>query len=300
MGSGTVSAMNRLPNEKRIQILHMLVEGSSMRSVSRIAGVSINTVTKLLVDAGTVCQAFHDANVEGLKPKRVQCDEIWSFCYAKGKNVKTAKAAPARAGDVWTWTALDSDSKLMISWLVGARDLEYAKAFMQDVARRIKSHCQLTTDGFTAYYDAVDDAFGANVDYAQLVKLYGKPPFSRQTEARYSPVQCVGARKEKRWGNPDEKHISTSHVERSNLSIRMHNRRFTRLTNAFSKKLENHCHSLAVYFFYYNFIRIHSSIRVTPAMEAGLAQRVWEWDDVIELMDDPYSPKWNLYEVNPN
>lgn len=188
----------------------------------------------------------------------------------------------------------------MISWLVGARNAEYAHEFMQDVARRIKSHCQLTTDGLTAYIDAVDDAFGADVDYAQLVKLYGKPPFTRRTEARYSPIECVGARKERRWGEPDPEHISTSHVERSNLSIRMHNRRYTRLTNAFSKKLENHYHSLALYFFFYNFLRIHKSLEVTPAMEAGLAQRVWEWGDLIELMDDPYSPLWNLWTVNPN
>lgn len=292
--------MNRLPKEKRVQILHMLVEGASMRSVSRIVGVSINTVTKLQNDAGTVCAAFHDANVEGLKSKRIQADEVWSFCYAKAKNVENAKAAPDGAGDVWTWTALDADSKLIVSWLVGGRDAQYAQAFMEDVAKRLASRVQLTTDGHMAYLEAVEDAFGADVDFAQLVKLYGSPPPAKDAQTRHSPPKCVGAKKERFEGNPDPKHISTSYVERQNLNMRMGMRRFTRLTNAFSKKIENHCHSLALYFFYYNFIRVHKSLRVTPAMEAGLAQRVWDWDDVIDLMDDPYSPKWSVFEVNPN
>jgi IS1 family transposase len=273
----------------------MLVEGSSMRSISRIAGVSINTVTKLLVDAGAVCGRFHDQNVKGLRSKRIQCDEIWSFCYAKQRTVPDAKSAPHGAGDVWTWTALDADSKMIVSWLVGGRDAAYANAFMQDVASRLRTRVQLTTDGHAPYLEAVEGAFGVDVDFAQLIKLYGVPPSDGSAEARYSPPKCVGARKERFEGNPDPKHISTSYVERSNLSIRMHNKRFGRLTNAFSKKVENHCHSLALYFVYYNFVRMHKSLKVTPALAAGVTDRLWDMKDIVELMDDPYSPLWTGY-----
>ena len=274
--------MNKLPLEKRVLILNMMVEGSSMRAISRVADVSINTVTKLLVDAGLACARFHDEAVRGVEAKQIQCDEIWSFCYAKAKNVPTAKAAPDRAGDVWTWTALDRDSKLLVSYLVGGRDAEYANAFMQDVADRLANRVQLTTDGHASYLNAVEGAFGANVDYAMLVKIYGEAP---DAEKRYSPAECIGARKKQIEGNPDKDMISTSHVERSNLSFRMHMRRFTRLTNAHSKKFENHCHMVALYTVWYNFARTNSAVRMPPAMAAGIADSPWEMADIVKLID---------------
>ncbi|MFQ5954497.1 MAG: IS1 family transposase [Kiloniellales bacterium] len=277
--------MNKLPLEKRVQILHMLVEGSSMRAIARVADVSFNTVAKLLRDAGIACAAYHDEHVRGIKVQRLQCDEIWSFCYAKAKNVPAAKRAPSYAGDVWTWTALDADSKLIVSWLVGVRDAECANAFMLDTADRLGNRVQLTTDGHGAYLDAVEGAFGIDVDFAQLVKLYGSVPTGRDAATRYSPPVCIGARKERFQGYPDPSHISTSYAERHNLSMRMHMRRFTRLTNAFSKKIENHCHALALYFMFYNFVRIHSTLRVTPAMAAGVTDRLWDMNDIVALID---------------
>ena len=290
--------MNKLPVEKRAQILSMLVEGSSMRSVSRVTGVSINTVTKLLVDAGTVCAKFHDEAVRNVKSKRIQCDEIWSFCYAKAKNVKNAVAAPEEAGDVWTWTALDSDSKLIVSYLVGGRDSGYALEFMDDVAKRLANRVQLTTDGHKAYLEAVEDAFGVDVDYAQLIKLYGEAPKSEQR--RYSPAHCTGSFKKHVTGNPDYAHVSTSHVERQNLTMRMSMRRFTRLTNAFSKKLENHVHMLSLYFVHYNFCRIHKSLKVTPAMEAGLASTFYDMAWIVGMIDAaaPAPAKRGPYKKN--
>ena len=276
--------MNMLPNNKRIQILSMLVEGSSMRSISRIVGVSINTVTKLLLEAGHACEAFHDERVRNVHASKVQCDEIWSFCYAKQKNVRAAQAAPEQAGDVWTWTAIESGSKLILSWMVGDRDAGYATEFMRDLESRLATRVQLTTDGHRAYLEAVEDAFGNNIDYAQLVKLYGESS-EPGPERKYSPSVCNGARKQTVQGNPDKQHISTSHVERRNLTMRMSLRRFTRLTNAFSKKIDNHCHALALYFVFYNFVKIHKTLRVTPAMQAGLTDRVWEWEDVLNLID---------------
>ena len=262
--------MNKLPVSKRTQILHMLCEGSSMRSITRVAEVSINTVTKLLVDAGEACQEFHNAAVRDVPASRVECDEIWSFCYAKAKNVPQATAAPLGAGDVWTWTGIDRDSKLIISWLITAgRGSEYAIELMDDLRSRLANRVQLTTDGHRAYLEAVEGAFGGDVDYAQLVKIYGTTPAEEQR--RYSPAQCIGATKTPVTGDPDPASISTSIVERHNLTTRMSVRRFTRLTNAFSKKIQNHHHAVALYTTWYNFCRSHKSLKGdTPAMAAGL------------------------------
>ena len=277
--------MNKLPLAKRTQILAMLCEGSSMRSISRIADVSINTVSKLLVEAGEACLALHDEHVRDVKASRVQCDEIWSFCYAKAKNVETAKSAPDGAGDVWTWTALDSETKLMVAYFIGDRSGESAMVLMDDLRSRLSNRVQLTTDGHKAYLEAVEGAFGSDVDYAQLVKLYGSESVGKGAEVRYSPAECTGTRRRRVEGNPDIGHVSTSHVERMNLSIRMQNRRFTRLTNAFSKKLDNHIHALALYFAFYNFCRIHKTLRVTPAMAAGITDRLWSLEDIVAKID---------------
>jgi IS1 family transposase len=276
--------MNRLPLETRVQILSMLCEGSSMRSISRVTGVSINTVTKLLVDAGRACAEFHDEAVRHVKAQRVQCDEIWSFTYSKAAHVLSAKAAPQRAGDTWTWTALDADSKLIISWLVGPRVKDAARAFMYDLSMRLgSSPVQLTTDGLRAYVDAVWENFGEAVDFGQLVKIYGP---SSEGQHRYSPPECLGAVKTPVFGNPDPDYISTSFCERQNLTMRMQMRRFTRLTSGFSKKFENHCHALAIYFVWYNWIRIHATLRVTPAMAAGLTDKLMDWADVVRMIDN--------------
>ena len=275
--------MNKLPIATRVQILSMLCGGSSMRSISRMCDVSINTVSRLLEDAGEVCAKFHDDNVRGVKAKRIQCDEIWSFCYAKEKNVANAKSAPDGAGDTWTWTAIDADSKLIIGFFIGGRDSQNAKWFMDDLAKRLSNRVQLASDGHKAYLEAVEGAFGADIDFAQLVKLYGTSPDS--TKGRYSPAECTGAIKMPVEGKPDPKHISTSFVERQNLTMRMGMRRFTRLTNAFSKKLENHVYALALYFVHYNWMRIHKTLRVTPAMAAGLTGKLMGWEDIIAIMD---------------
>jgi IS1 family transposase len=275
--------MNKLPIAKRAQILSMLCEGSSMRSISRICDVSINSVSKLLEEAGEICAAFHDEHVRGVNAKRVQVDEIWSFTAAKQKNVAAMKKPIEGAGDTWTWTALEADTKLIVSYFVGARDSDCAKWFMSDVAGRVATRVQLTSDGHKAYLDAVEESFGADVDYAQLVKLYG--PASDSSKGRYSPAECNGIKKTPIEGKPDPKHISTSFVERQNLSMRMGMRRFTRLTNAFSKKFENHVHALALYFVHYNWMRIHKTLRVTPAMAAGLTGKLIGWEDIIAIMD---------------
>jgi len=285
---------NRLATADRARILGMLCEGMSMRAVSRMADVSINTVSKLLTDAGEACMWMHDDLVANVKASKIQCDEIWSFTYAKQKNVKTAKAAPEGAGDVWTWTALDPDSKLMVSYFVGDRTSDSARHVMCDLKRRLANRVQLTTDGHPSYLSAVYTEFGNDVDYAMLDKVYGTTTPGRSAEARYSPAQIVGTKKRCCAGNPDMAHVSTSHVERSNLSIRMHNRRFTRLSNAFSKKLDNHIHMLAIYFAFYNFCRIHKTLRVTPAMAAGITDRVWTLEDIVAKIDhyaEPAKPR---------
>lgn len=256
-----------------------------MRATSRLADVSINTVTKLLVDAGRACAAYQDQTFRNLETKRIQVDEIWSFAYRKQKNVKTAKAAPDMAGDVWTWTALDADSKLIVSWLVSDRSAESAGEFIADVAERAPRRLQLTADGLRAYPPAIEEAFKGKVDFAQLVKVFGSEGSTKDT-GRYSPAPCIGARKEVVSGDPDPKHISTSFVERQNLTIRMNIRRFTGLTNAFSKKFENHAHHVALHFMFYNFCRIHQTLRITPAMTAGIADKVWDIADIVRKIDD--------------
>jgi IS1 family transposase len=255
-----------------------------MRSISRVADVSINTVAKLLVDAGKACSAFHDAKVRGVKAKRVQVEEIWSFTYAKAKNVAKAKKAPIEAGDTWTWTAIEADTKLLVSWLVGGRDSDYAMAFMDDLRSRLANRVQFTSDGHKAYLEAVEGAFGGDVDYAQLVKLFGAAPESMK--GRYSPAECIGIRRERIEGNPDLKHISTSFAERQNLTMRMQMRRFTRLTNAFSKRFENHMHMVALYTVWYNFVKQHKSLDgLSPAMAASVSSTLWSMTDLAEMID---------------
>ena len=260
-----------------------------MRSIERAVGCSFNTVDKLLRDAGKAAMAYHDKVVRGVKAQRVQCDEIWAFVHAKAKNApKSKRADDSTIGDCWTWTAIDADSKLLISYQVGGRDAEYALMLMDDLRGRLANKVQLTTDGHKAYLQAVEDAFGADIDYAMLVKLYGTGPATTDDAAgrRYSPAECVGTRKEKITGNPDPKHISTSYTERANLTMRMSMRRFTRLTNAFSKKLENHEYMVALYALWYNFVRIHKTLRTSPAMAAGIERRLWSMEDVVRLIDE--------------
>ena len=279
--------MNKLPIEKRTQIIGLLCEGNSLRTASRLSGCSINTVTKLLVDVGTACQKYHEEHVRNLKSKRVECDEIWSFCYAKQQNVPESMQGQFGVGDVWTWTALDSNSKLIISYFIGLRNAEYANIFMQDVASRLSNRVQLTTDGLKAYLEAVEGAFGADVDFAQLVKIYGQSPEDK--DHRYSPAKCNGTKKDKVMGMPNPKYISTSYVERQNLTMRMLMRRFTRLTNAFSKKIENHEHAIALHFMYYNFVRIHKTLRVTPAQAACITMKLWDVEDLVRLTEEKKS-----------
>ncbi len=275
--------MNTLPKHRKVLILKCLVEGMSIRSTARIADVSRNTVTKLLVDAGKACAAYQDRALRDLHCSRIQVDEAWCFVYAKEKNVARAKAAPAEAGDVWTWVAIDADTKLVPSWRVGDRSGATAMDLMDDLRPRLASRVQLTSDGHRAYLEAVEGAFGGDVDYAQLVKLYGDAPDGQR---RYSPSECTGTRKRRVTGSPDPAHVSTSFVERQNLTMRMSMRRFTRLTNAFSKKIENHAHAVALHYMHYNFCRIHQSLRVTPAMAAGVTDRLWEIADIVQMIED--------------
>ncbi len=275
--------MNKLTTQKRIQVVAALVEGASVNSVVRMTGVSKPTILKLLADLGTACAKYQDEKLRNLPCKRVQADEIWSFCFAKDKNLSEEMKGKFGFGSVWTWTAICADSKLMISWLVGERSVPYAVKFIDDLATRLAHRVQLTTDGHKAYLRAVEGAFGAEVDYAVLEKIYAFPPQEGVT-TRYSPAQCCGAKKIKITGNPDASHVSTSYAERMNLQIRMDMRRFTRLTNAHSKKIENHRHALALYFMYYNFARIHSTLRVTPAMQAGVTSHVWSLEEIVSLI----------------
>ena len=263
----------------------MMAEGISLRAMTRLTGVSRTTLIKLLEDAGQAFSEYQDRVLVNLPCKRIQVDEAWAFCYAKQRNVPTAKAAPEGAGDIWTWVGLDADTKLVASWYVGERDSEAAATFIDDRAPRLASRVQLTSDGHKAYLEAVEGAFGGNVDYAQLVKLYGSEG-GVSSDKRYSPAECTGIRKRRVEGKPDPAHVSTSYVERSNLSMRMGNRRMTRLTNAFSKKAENHAHMMAIYFMHYNFVRIHQTLRVTPAMAAGAAPRLWEMSDLVKVLED--------------
>ena len=279
---------NILPAAKRAAIVSALTEGCSIRSTARMVGVSRNTVTKLLLDLADACAAYQREHLVGLPCKRVQADEIWSFVYAKAKNVPAEKLGEFGYGDVWTWTAICADTKLAVSWLVGSRDGGVATEFMQDVAGRLAKRVQLTTDGLKAYLEAVEDAFGSGIDYAQLQKLYGAAPDGQR---RYSPAECIGVKVDVVQGSPDPCHISTSYVERQNLTMRMNMRRFTRLTNAFSKKVENHAAAVELHFMVYNFVRPHGSLRtekgakVTPAMAAGITRRPWSVEDMVGLLN---------------
>ncbi len=276
-------SMNKLSREKRCAVVRALVEGCSIRSTVRMTGVSKNTVSKLLVDLGQVCSEHQDIAFRNLPCKRLQLDEIWSFCYSKAKNVPDDLKGEFGVGDVWTWTAICDETKLVPSWYVGSRDGESATAFVKDLASRLKNRVQITTDGLKSYLDAVDQAFGSHVDYSQLIKIYGSTP---ESEKRYSPAKCTGCKKEWVIGNPVQKHVSTSYVERQNLTMRMSMRRFTRLTNAFSKKVENHAHAIALHFMHYNFCRIHQTIKSTPAMRAGVTDRLWKAEDIVDLLPE--------------
>lgn len=288
--------MNVLPIEKRAQILHLLVEGNSMRATSRIADVSINTVTKLLEDVGAACLEYQDATIRNINSKRVQCDEIWSFCYSKEKNVAPEDKGVLGHGDAYTWTAIDSDTKLAISWLVGRRDIECAESFTADLASRLADRIQLTTDGYGVYVNAIEKAFGGAVDYAMLVKVY--EGMGAMDQRRYSPSRFLSSGKRRINGSPDMSDVSTSYVERQNLTMRMGMRRFTRLTNGFSKKIENLGHAVALHFMFYNFGRIHKTLRVTPAMEAGIADHVWTLEEIAGLVKVEAPKKRGPYKNN--
>jgi IS1 family transposase len=289
-------AMNKLTNEKRAQILAVLCEGMGINAATRITGVSKNTVLRLLADAGEACAKYQDEAMRNLNCKRVECDEIWSFVGMKQKNVPEELQGTFGLGDVYTWTAIDADTKLVPCWHVGTRDADSAYAFIHDLASRLANRIQLTTDGHKAYLDAVEDAFGADIDFAQLVKMYGTLGQHKHDARRYSPAEFTGSEKRVVTGNPNIKDVSTSYVERQNLTMRMHMRRFTRLTNAFSKKLENHMHAISLYFMFYNFCKIHKSLRVTPAMEAGISEKLWEISDIVALIPEEVPKKRGNYK----
>jgi IS1 family transposase len=275
--------MNKLSTEEKVRVVACLVEGNSLRATVRMTGIHRTTIQKLLVDLGAACSAYQDKVFRNLKCKRVQCDEIWSFVYAKDKNLPEDLRNQPGVGSVWTWVALDPDTKLVPCWFVSSRDAGAAYHFMHDLAGRLANRVQLTTDGHKAYLTAVEDAFGAEIDYAQLQKIYGVE--QPQGEVRYSPAVCMGAKRAVISGMPDFKHISTSHTERQNLTMRMQMRRFTRLTNAFSKKVDNHEAAIALHYMHYNFCRIHQSLRVTPCMAAGVSDRVWSLAEIVNLLN---------------
>ena len=281
--------MKQLSTADRARIIHLLCEGMAIRAICRTTGVAKNTVAKLLSAVGKVCMAYHDEHIRNLTSKRIQVDEAWAFIYAKQKNIARAKAAPEGAGDVWTWVGLDADTKLVIGYFVGGRDGNCARAFIDDIAARLANRVQLTSDGHRAYLEAVEGAFGSEIDYAQLVKLYGAS--SESAKGRYSPAECTRIIKTPIEGNPDQAHISTSFIERQNLTMRMHMRRFTRLTNAFSKRVENHAYAVALHMMYYNFVKIHTKLRTSPAMAAGVSERLWEVSDIVAL--------WEAIEPKP-
>lgn len=282
INSSIMVSMNRLDSARQAQVIRCLIEGNSIRSTVRMTGVAKNTVVKLLVKVGAACSTYQDEALRNLTCQRIQCDEIWSFVGAKQKNVTAEMAERKICGDVWTWTAIDADTKLVPCWLVGKRDGGCATEFIQDLAGRLTNRVQLTTDGLKVYLNAIVDAFQNDIDYAILHKVYGA---DRPAEARYSPAICTGCEKKPTIGDPDPKHISTSYVERANLTMRMSMRRFTRLTNAFSKKIENHAASIALYFMWYNFGRVHQTLKMTPAMKAGLFQKPWTVEEILALAD---------------
>lgn len=283
--------MNLLTPEERVRVIAALVEGNSLRSVSRMTGIARNTITKLLVDLGEACMQHHDAHVRNVRVRRLQCDEIWAYVGAKAKNV-SAEKKEIGWGDVWTWVGLDADTELVVSYLVGGRGADWAYDFIKDCAERIHGRVQLTTDGHKPYLEAVEENFGADIDYATLHKIYGA---SEETVGRYSPAKCIGTDCKVVMGDPDPKHIPTSFVERNNLTMRMHMRRFTRLTNAFSKKLDNHAYAVALHFQYCNFVRPHQTLKTTPAVAAGLSDHVWSIDELIALMPEPKAEKRGEY-----
>ena len=278
------STMNKLTREKRVQIVKALVEGNSVRATCRMTDTAKGTVLKLLAEIGAACADYQDQAFRNLPCKRIQCDEIWSFCYAKDKNLPKELRGQAGFGSVWTWVAIDADTKLVPSWLVGSRNVETATRFINDLASRLANRVQLSTDGLRTYLNAIEGAFGSEIDYATITKIYRNPP--QGDERRYSPGECCGVEKDEVMGWPDPKHISTSYIERQNLTMRMSMRRFTRLTNAFSKKVENHACAIALHYMYYNFCRIHKSLRVTPAMESRVTDHVWTIEEIVALLEE--------------
>jgi IS1 family transposase len=277
-----MASMNKLTRDERARILHLLCEGNSIRAITRLTGVSKTTTTKLVIDAGAAAAWYQIRTFQNLSCRRLQIDEIWGFVGAKAKNADPVLKAAGKAGDAWLWMATDAETKIVPCWHVGSRDGNAAMEFIDDLASRLANRVQITTDGHKAYLDAIDTAFGGQVDYAMLIKLYGP---SLEDNRRYSPAECNGTIKTKIQGHPDLKHVSTSYAERNNLNVRMHSRRMTRLTNAFSKKMENHAHAMALHFMYYNFVRIHQTLRTTPAMAAGVTKRLWEIGDIVEMLE---------------
>jgi IS1 family transposase len=283
--------MNLLSQDERARIVAALVEGNSLRSVSRMTGIARNTITKLLVDLGEACMQYHDAHIRNVKVRRLQCGEIWAYVGAKAKNVSVEKKEIGWE-DVWTWVGLDADTKLVVGYLVGGRGADWACDFIKDCSERIRGRVQLTTDGHKPYLQAVDENFGADIDYATLQKIYGA---SEDTMGRYSPAKCIGTDCKVVMGDPDPDHISTRYVERQNLTMRMSMRRFTRLTNAFSKKLDNHADAVALHFMYCNFVRKHQTLKTTPAVAAGIADHIWSIEELVNVMPEPKAEKRGPY-----